>query len=231
MKAFRLFRFRDPIRTPRCQSRWSPRAGTIVIGLSVSLGLAACGSGTKKTTSTSAASVPAASSSTTTQAATTTPRHTHKAATHKTTSKTKTTTSQSHTSTTSHSTTTSGSNNTSTTTSTNNPSPVTPALVGPLHATLTGQNHAPIVSRSWSYSVSARDGKGQPLSGTVEIEFVFNGSVVGKDTPPTHPITNGHWHDVLQFPPPSIGIPLMVQAVVHTKVGSTTLDWAVKVQR
>jgi hypothetical protein len=100
-----------------------------------------------------------------------------------------------------------------------------------LRATLTGQNHAPAVNRPWAYTVSARDGRGQPLSGTVDIEFVFNGQVVGRDSPPTHKITNGRWHDLLEFPPPSVGVPLLLRAVVHTSVGSHTLDWPVTVHR
>jgi hypothetical protein len=79
--------------------------------------------------------------------------------------------------------------------------------------------------------VTAADGKGQPLSGTVEVEFTLGGQIVGRDTPPTHPITNGRWHDNLKFPAQAVGIPLVFRVVVHTVVGSMTLDWPVKVQR
>ncbi len=68
------------------------------------------------------------------------------------------------------------------------------------------------------------------MSGTVELEFVFSGQVVGRDTPPSHPITDGRWHDVLKFPAPAVGVALIVRAVVHTRVGSATLDWSVKVR-
>jgi hypothetical protein len=100
-----------------------------------------------------------------------------------------------------------------------------------VHATLTAENHAPIVNHPWPYSVSVTDARGTPVSGTVEIEFLFSGQVVGRDTPPSHPITDGRWHDNLKFPPQAVGVPLIVQAVVHTRVGSATLDWSVKVRR
>lgn len=111
------------------------------------------------------------------------------------------------------------------------PSSAAPVLTRPIHATLRGQNHAPKVNAGWSYSIAVTDAKGHPLSGTVDIEFALGGQVVGHDTPPTHPLTKGRWHDVLTFPAASIGVPLAVQAVVHTSLGSTTLDWPVKVHR
>jgi hypothetical protein len=101
---------------------------------------------------------------------------------------------------------------------------------GPLRATLTGANHAPTAGKSWSYSVVVTDPSGHGLSGTVDIEFTFGGVVVGHDTPPTHPVTNGRWHDTLTFPNTAVGHPLGFQAVVHTSQGSVTLVWPIKVQ-
>ena len=71
---------------------------------------------------------------------------------------------------------------------------------------------------------------GQPLSGTVDIEFVFGGQVVGRDTPPTHTVVNGGWHDTLKFPATAVGMPLTFRAVVHTRLASVTLDWPVTVR-
>jgi hypothetical protein len=102
---------------------------------------------------------------------------------------------------------------------------------GAVRGTLRGENHAPVVNRSWRYSVTVTDATGQPLNGTVDIEFAYGGQVVGHDTPPTHPIVDGRWHDSLTFPAESAGMPLSVQAVVHTHVGSITLDWPIEVRR
>ena len=100
-----------------------------------------------------------------------------------------------------------------------------------IHARFTGQSHRPVVGRPWHYLVTVSDGQGHPLSGTVDIEFVYGGAVVGHDTPPTHPVRNGRWHDFLKFPAPAVGEPLNVQAVVHTSLGVKTLDFPIRVSR
>ena len=102
---------------------------------------------------------------------------------------------------------------------------------GSVRGALRGENHAPKVKQSWRYSVAVSDAAGHPLSGTVDIEFAFAGQVVGRDTPPTHPVVDGHWHDTIEFPADAIGMPLSLQAVVHTRLGSITLDWPVTVSR
>jgi hypothetical protein len=79
--------------------------------------------------------------------------------------------------------------------------------------------------------VQVTDASGHPLSGTVDIEFVFSGQVVGRDTPPTHPIENGRWQAKLKFPAAAVGTPLTLRAVVHTRVGTITLDWPITVQK
>lgn len=102
---------------------------------------------------------------------------------------------------------------------------------GPVRGTLSASNHAPVVGRPWPYSVKVTDAAGKPLSGTVDIEYVFGGQVVGRDTPPTHPVKNGSWHDNLKFPADAAGQPLTFQAVVHTRGGSITLDWPITAQK
>ena len=102
---------------------------------------------------------------------------------------------------------------------------------GPVRAKLRGANHTPTANRYWSYSVRVTDASGHPLSGTVEIEFVFGGQVVGRDTPPTHPIKHGRWQDKLKFPPTAVGEPLTFRAVVHAQPGTVTLDWPITVRQ
>ena len=109
--------------------------------------------------------------------------------------------------------------------------PTSSVTTGPVHATFTAQNHAPTVGVLWPYSVRVTDASGTPVSGTVRIEFTFAGSVVGHDTPPVHPVKDGHWQDRLTFPAAAVGQPLTVQSVVHTAQGSVTLNWSIKVKR
>jgi hypothetical protein len=111
------------------------------------------------------------------------------------------------------------------------PSPVVSGSSGGMHATIHGENHAPTVNKNWSYSVLATDAGGRPLTGTVETEFVFSGQVVGRETPATHRLRNGRLNDGLTFPAEAVGEPISVQVVVHTPLGSVTLDWAIRVRR
>jgi hypothetical protein len=105
------------------------------------------------------------------------------------------------------------------------------ASSGPIRATLVGQNHHPVANKKWIYTVTAKDAHGHPLSGTVETEFAFQGAVVGRESPPTHRLKNGRFKDNLEFPARSVGYPVDLQVVVHTRLGSVTLRWPVKVQR
>jgi hypothetical protein len=98
-------------------------------------------------------------------------------------------------------------------------------------ATLVGENHAPKVNQPWSYSVTVTDAKGHQLTGTVDIEFALSGTVVGHDKPPTDPITDGSLHRTLKFPAEAVGVPLELRAIVHTTMGSLTLDWPITVQK
>jgi hypothetical protein len=107
----------------------------------------------------------------------------------------------------------------------------TPVDTRPLHATLVGENHAPKVNQPWSYSVTVTDALGHLVSGTVNIEFALSGQVVGHDKPPTDRVTDGHMNDTIKFPAEAVGVPLDLQAVVHTTLGSLTRDWPITVQR
>lgn len=101
---------------------------------------------------------------------------------------------------------------------------------GGIHATLSAANHSPIANRAWPYAVTVMDASARPLSGTATIQFVFAGQVVGRDTPPTHPLRHGRWHDVLKFPARAVGIPLDFEVVVSTPAGKLTLHWPVRVK-
>ncbi len=117
------------------------------------------------------------------------------------------------------------------TTTPRKPTRARPLYTRPIHATLVGQNHTPTVNKNWTYSISVTDAKGHKLGGTETTEYAFNGSVVGTEKPENVPFKNGYYHDTIQFPARAIGIPLDVQVVVQTSIGSVTLDWPIKVQK
>jgi hypothetical protein len=102
---------------------------------------------------------------------------------------------------------------------------------GALRATLSGENHTPKVNHPWHYSVTVSNAAGQPLSGTVAIEFLFSGQIVAHDKPPTHPLVNGLWQSTLKMPITSAGYPLVLRAIAHTPTGSITLNWPITVGR
>lgn len=100
---------------------------------------------------------------------------------------------------------------------------------GPVHAALSATTHHPVATKNWTYTVTATDAQGHPLSGTVETEFAFQGAVVGKETPPIHRLKAGRLKDTIQFPKMAVGAPIELQVVVRTSRGSVTLDWPVNV--
>jgi hypothetical protein len=100
-----------------------------------------------------------------------------------------------------------------------------------MRASLHGDNHAPTATKLWHYAVLATDAGDHPLSGTVDTEFAFGGQIVGREAPPTHGLSNGRLDDSVTFPLQALGFPLTFRVVVHTRLGSVTLDWPVKVHR
>lgn len=100
---------------------------------------------------------------------------------------------------------------------------------GALRATLHAPNHTPKAGTFWHYSVRASDSNGKPVAGMVETVFAFGGTVVGRESPPTHPLRRGRLSDKVTFPARALGIPLTFRVVVHTHLGSITFDWPVKV--
>lgn len=106
------------------------------------------------------------------------------------------------------------------------------ASSGPVHATLRGATHTPTAGKPWDYSVHVTDATGKPLTGTVETEFVAPGiGVVGKETPPIHPLKNGLLSDSVTFPAAALGHPLYLVTVVRTSAGSVAVGWSVTVKR
>jgi hypothetical protein len=97
-----------------------------------------------------------------------------------------------------------------------------------MQATLVGENHNPKIGTLWSYTVTAKDANGRPLSGTIETEFAYGGSVVGKESPFKHTFSNGSITNKVTFPAEAKGVTgLELQVIVITSVGTKTLDWTV----
>jgi hypothetical protein len=102
---------------------------------------------------------------------------------------------------------------------------------GPVHATLVGQDHDPVAGKKWIYTLTVTDAQGRGLAATIDTEFALQGAVVGHDTPPKHSLKNGRYKEALMFPAMSVGYPLDLQVVIHTKLGTVTVDWPVSVHK
>jgi hypothetical protein len=100
-----------------------------------------------------------------------------------------------------------------------------------VHATLHGASHTPTAGKSWVYTVRVTDASGKPLAGTVETDFAFAGTVVGKETPPVHHLKAGFLHDVITFPSDAVGHPITLVTIIHTSTGSVALGWPVTVKK
>jgi hypothetical protein len=60
--------------------------------------------------------------------------------------------------------------------------------------------------------------------------FVVPGlGVMGKETPPVHPLKGGVLHDSLTYPAAAVGHPIVLVTVIHTSAGSVALGWSVTV--
>lgn len=91
-----------------------------------------------------------------------------------------------------------------------------------------GQNHSPNVKTKWKYSVEASTRTGHPLAGKVLTQFLYDGTVVGKEAPAYRKLREGMLTDKVRFPRQSVGISLTVQVIVTTRYGSVRLDWRIK---
>lgn len=98
-----------------------------------------------------------------------------------------------------------------------------------MRAELHGENHTPKIGVGWAYAVEATNAQGQPLTGTVAAQFLYNGTVVGHQSPPSFALKNGKMsYSRDTFPPASKGIQLTFQVVVKTPLGTVKLNWPVK---
>ncbi len=105
------------------------------------------------------------------------------------------------------------------------------ASSGPVHATLRGENHTPTAGTAWRYTVRATSASGKPLYGTVETDFAFAGTVVGRESPPIHKLKKGVLHDKITFPSSAVGHTITLVAVIRTSVGSVALGWPVTARK
>ena len=82
---------------------------------------------------------------------------------------------------------------------------------GPLSYSLRAPTHTPTVGEGWRLSLTAAK-SGTPLAGSVKIDILHNGSVVGHVT--TGKLKNGRFAHDFDWPEQSVGHPLTVKTTV-----------------
>jgi|SRR5947209_12638321 len=114
------------------------------------------------------------------------------------------------------------------TTASSTPTSSSAPATGSLVATLTAPNHTPKVGKAWRITVTAHDPHGAPVNAHVQYVFLFNGAVVAKRS---NYAFKGAFHDNIDWPANSIGLPLTFRALVTSTIGTKALDYPVRVSR
>ena len=100
-------------------------------------------------------------------------------------------------------------------------------------AKLTAPGHHPKARKRWPVKIVVKTAGGKPISGTVQYNFLFNGTVVQVRSCLDHGNTpckfRGTYRDVLHFPAKAIGQPLTLRFIVKTRFGTKNIDYAIKV--
>jgi hypothetical protein len=100
-------------------------------------------------------------------------------------------------------------------------------------AKLTAPGHNPQARKRWPVKIVVKTAGGKAVSGTVQYNFLFNGSVVQVRSCLDHGNTpckfRGTYRDVLHFPMKSVGYPLTLRFIVKTRFGTKNIDYAIKV--
>lgn len=114
-----------------------------------------------------------------------------------------------------------------------------PAVSAPakLHVVLKGQDHHPVVGKTWSYSVTVTNAAGKPVASKIHLQMLLAGmSVVGEVG--VHVVKNGVWKETIvahgpnAFPLTAVGQPLVLQATVTARGYATAkARWPIVVKK
>lgn len=111
------------------------------------------------------------------------------------------------------------------------------AALPKLHVVLKGQDHHPVVGKTWSYSVTVTNAAGKPVASKIHLQMLLAGvSVVGEVG--VHVVKNGVWKETIvahgpnAFPVTAVGQPLVLQATVTAKgYAPTKARWSISVKK
>jgi len=103
---------------------------------------------------------------------------------------------------------------------------------------LKGQDHHPVVGKTWSYAVTVRNAAGKPVASRIHLQMLLAPfmSVVGEVG--VHNVKNGVWKETIvahgpeAFPLASVGQKLVLQATVTAKgYAAAKARWPIVVKK
>jgi hypothetical protein len=107
-----------------------------------------------------------------------------------------------------------------------------PAAAKQFVTRLYAPTHHPVASTRWPIRITARDGEGHRVRGTVRYAFLYHGEVVLRQNPKGDRHFAGDFRDRrLMWSKRTIGLRLTFRAIVDTKLGQANLDYMVTVHR
>ena len=124
-----------------------------------------------------------------------------------------------------------GSKSTAKTTSTAGTITIKPPPAATFKAVFSAPTHHPVVNRNWPITVTVADPAGKPIAATLQMNVLFAGAQVGQiDNGKIYHFV-GRYHELITWPPASIGQPLTLQSVVTVKGKTQKLLFTVSVVR
>ena len=102
-----------------------------------------------------------------------------------------------------------------------------------VRVTISSPTHAPKVNVPWPVRITATDGSGKPVTGTLTMRVLFGGQPVGKIDKGAVYHFVGTWQErpgnEITWPPASRGQPLTFQVVVKARGLTIRKNWAIRV--
>ena len=123
-----------------------------------------------------------------------------------------------------------GSKSTAKTTSTAGTATTKPPVAA-FTAVFSAPTHHPVVNKNWPITVTVSNPAGKPIAATLQMNVLFQGAQVGQiDNGKIYHFVGRH-HELITWPPASIGQPLTLQSVVTVNGAAKKLLWTISVVR
>lgn len=128
-----------------------------------------------------------------------------------------------------------GSKSTASSTTTTAPATTTAVTAPSFTIAIEAATHTPKANANWPVKIHVADAAGKPVSGTLRMQVLFAGAVVGQIDNGRVYEFHGTWQEKpgneIVWPPDSVGHPLTFQAVVTVGGKTRKANWAIRVRK